>query len=98
MASPFLSNVDRARITPVRLAYRPAKAVCGFRNGNQVDMGGHQAVRPYGHTALITPFGHTLGILLGVIIAKEGILPAVAALGYMMGIMRSTHSRDAYYD
>jgi hypothetical protein len=98
MASPLLPKIDMPRITPMRFAYRPAKAVSGFRNGNQAHMVGHQAVRPYLNTALIAPFGHKPDIIPVIIIAEKCILPAIASLGYMMGIVLCNYSCDTCHD
>jgi hypothetical protein len=98
MTSPLLPKIDMTRITPVSLAYRPAKAVLGFRNGNQMHVVRHQAVRPYFDTAFTTPFGHKLDIVPIIIIAEKCILPAIASLGYMMGIMLYNYSCDTGHD
>jgi hypothetical protein len=58
----------------------------------------HQAVRPYRDTVFITPFGHKPDIIPIIIIAEKSILPAIATLGYMMGIMLCNYSCDTGHD
>jgi len=90
MTPLLLPKIDMPRITPVCLAYRPAKAVFGFRNDNQVHMVWHQTVRPHFDTAFITPFGHKPDIIPVIIIAEKCILPAIATLGYMRKLIPSS--------
>jgi len=57
-------------------------------------MVGHHTVRPYYNTAFITPFGHKPDIIPVIMIAEKCILPAIATLGYVMGIMLCNYSCD----
>jgi hypothetical protein len=44
--APALPEAEHARVTAVDLADRPCQAIGRLRNRDQVDMIGHQAIRP----------------------------------------------------
>jgi hypothetical protein len=74
------------------LANCPTQPILGTRDGNQMDMIGHQAVRPYLHSAFLAPIGHQFHIGRIVFVAKKRLLPTISTLGYVMWQTRNDQS------
>ena len=66
------------------LADRAPQSVGGLRHGDQMDMVGHQAVRPDLNLLGTAPLRHQFAGSLVVLVAKERLLPTVPALGDVM--------------
>jgi hypothetical protein len=69
-------------------------------HGNQVDVVGHQAIRPYGQPTHGRVLAEEFQIPVPLLVAMEDILPAIATLGYMMrpaGNHDSGSARHAKY-
>ena len=87
---PATAGVNEVGIAPVRLAYRLPKIAAVRRLQYQVDMIGHQAVRPDGDAGLERLLGEQIEIDLMIAVLKEDGLAPVATLGYMMRQPRIT--------
>lgn len=66
------------------LADRPPQTVLRLRNCNQMDVIGHQAVRPNLDPAFSAPVGHQLHVRRVVRVVEERLLPTISTLGYVM--------------
>jgi hypothetical protein len=85
MPSPSLPKVDAASIASMGFTDGPGKPFFTLRGGYQVDMVGHEAPGQDVDPVFPAPFDHQVEICLIFILAEEGVLPAVAALGDMAG-------------
>ena len=88
MTAPSLAKVDHARVTTVHFADRPSQAIGRLRHRDQVDMIGHQAVRPDLDLVSAAPLPHQFQVALVIVVTKERLLPAVSPLGDVMGQAR----------
>src|SRR3974390_2990133 len=89
--APFLAEIDPPRVTPVRLADRSSQPLLRRRNGNQMDMIGHEAITPYFHPLVTAPISHQFQIRRVISVVKEGRLATVSPLGYMVRDPRNYH-------
>ena len=71
------------------LAHRPAQRPFRLRDRDQVDVIGHQAVRPNLHALFAAPVGHQFAVSRVVPMVEERPLSAVPALGYVVGQPRN---------
>ncbi len=78
-----------------RRRYNRATTGIAHASRAQVDVVGHQAIRPDFHAALSARLGHQLEIGVIIVLLEEGHLPAVAALRGMVRIARNNNSCDA---
>jgi len=92
MASPVLSEIYMPGITSMGFPDCPSKAFFRIRNGNKLNMVGHEAVGPNCNNTLGTPLNHKLYVDLIILLAEKGLLSAVSSLNYMMGVSRYHHS------
>src|SRR4051812_44416675 len=81
MAGPTFATVDLARIPAVGLSHGAAQRFGARWDDDQVNMVGHQAVRPDLDPRAAAGLGHERDVESVVVGAEEGALPAVAALG-----------------
>ena len=84
VSPPFLAEVDAPRIAPMSLANGTRQSIFRPRHRNQMNVIGHQAVRPNVDAALAAPLGHQIQVGRIIVVAKERLLPAVAPLRYVM--------------
>ena len=80
-------RIDEARIAPVRLAERKCQPVLGRRHQNEMDMVGHEAIRPHRDAGLGGALGEQVAIQCVVAVLEEDFLPPVATLGDMVGMV-----------
>ena len=80
MASPAFSEVDHAGVTPMGLADRATQPVGRLGHSDEVDMVGHQAVRPDLDVMGAAPLRHQFEVGLVILLAKERWLAAVSPL------------------
>lgn len=80
------------------LANGPAQSILRGRNGDQVDVIGHQAVGPDLDPALPARLGHQVEIRDVVLVAEKRLLPTVPPLGNVMRITRYNHSCNPRHD
>jgi hypothetical protein len=81
MTGPFLPTIDHNGVAAMRLANRPAKSLCCFRHGDEVDVIWHQAITPNRYAELSTPLGHQDQVCLIVFVTKESFHPPISTLG-----------------
>ena len=94
IAAPAFPEVDRPRIALRRFATTSGQSVLTIRPDNQLDVVGHQAVRPN----LQAPARALLlqQVQIGPVLfrAEEHRLPAIAALGDMLGQVGHRNTRQ----
>jgi hypothetical protein len=90
MASPPLSEVDHSGVTPMGFADRSTQTVGRLGDSDEVDMVGHQAVRPDLNVVDAARLRHQFQVRLIILIAKERWLAAISPLGEVV--------RQARYD
>ena len=95
VAAPTFAEVDPPRVRPMGLADRPTETLGVRGDRDQVDVVGHQAIRPDLHAALAAPLGRQLEIGVIIVLLEEGLLPAVPALRHVVRIARNNNSCDA---
>src|SRR6185312_14136 len=81
VSPPALPKVDMASVSPMRLTNGQSKTVCRFWRSNQVNMIRHQTVGPNLDLLDTTKLGHQLQVARIVVLAEEGLLPAISTLG-----------------
>ena len=79
------ARVDVAGVLAVNIAEGLAKAILVARHGNDVDVIGHQAIRPHLHPVPPRRLGQQVAIKRKVCVLKERQLTPVATLGDVMG-------------
>ena len=92
MPSPALAKVDPPRVSPMGLADRPTQPVLVLGHGDQVNVVGHQAVSPDGHSALFTPLRHQIDVRLIVLLREERLLPPIPPLRHVMRVAGNNNS------
>jgi len=92
MPPPAFAEVDVARVTPVCLADPPPQPVLVLGHGDQVNVVGHQAVSPDGHSALFTPLRHQIDVRLIVLLREERLLPPIPPLRHVMRVAGNNNS------
>ena len=98
MPAPSLAEVDHTRVTAMHLADRASQSVGRVRNCDEMDMIGHQAVRPDLDLVGAAPLPHELQVDPVIFIAKERLLPAVSPLGDVVRQARCDHSCQSGHD
>jgi hypothetical protein len=63
------------------LANRPAKPLCCFRHGDEVNVIWQQAITPNRYAELSTQLGHQVHVCLIVFVTKESFHPPISTLG-----------------
>ena len=66
------------------LADRSPQAIRRLRNRDQMNVIGHEAIRPNGNSTFLAPIGHQLHISRIVFLAEKGLLPTISTLGHVM--------------
>jgi len=87
-------NVDATRVAAVGLADGAGQAPLRLGHGDQVDVVGHQTVRPDLDAAGGAVPGHERQVRLVVGVREERRQPPIAALRDMMRVTRNHHSRQ----
>jgi hypothetical protein len=67
------------------LADRAAQSLSRLRNRDEMNVIGHQAVRPDLNPLIAAPLAHQLDVRLVILIAEEGLLPTVSPLRDVVG-------------
>jgi hypothetical protein len=62
VTAPAFPEVDHPCITPMGFTDRALQTIFFIRNGNNVNVVGHQAIRSNLYTMTIAPFGHQVNI------------------------------------
>ena len=95
MPGPAPSPVDEPGIPPVnwRKGRPQALFIVGHQNG--VDMVGHQGESPAGNTRRPAALGQQAAVEAVVGLTEEHLLPAIAALGDMVGKAWDNEAGDA---
>ena len=93
MSPPFLAKIDMSRITTMRLSHCMTEAVGLHGNGNEMNMIGHETIRP--NINFITPagIGHQGNIFSIIIVAEKSLHAAVSPLREMMRYARYDNPR-----
>jgi len=84
VAAPALPKVHMTRISPVRFADAAAETALALRYHYQMNMIGHQTIRPYRNIRASAPFRHQLKVEYIVLIAEKRLHTTVATRCYMM--------------
>jgi len=95
MAAQGFPKIDPPGIPAMSLADGWPQRVLLFRNRDRMNMIGHQTIPPDVHAVLPAPVAHQLDVTPVVIVRKKGLLPAVAAPGHVMRIMRHDDPGDS---
>ena len=86
------TRVDEAGVPAVRFAERQRQTIRGIGHQDEMDVVGHQAIRPHRDAGLAATLGQQIAVKRIVAILEENLLPPVATLGDMM---RQTGHDDA---
>ena len=70
----------------MRLSDSTGQTVLRFRNGDQMNVVGHEAVCPYLHAILSCPFGQQSQVRNVICVGEKGLLSAIAPLSDTVGI------------
>ena len=89
------ARVDIAGVVAVDVAEGAAQAVFVRRGGDDVNVVGHQTVRPYFHPRLARGLGKEIEVELVVAVFEECALAAVSALSHVVGQAGEDHAREA---
>jgi len=92
MASPPLAEVDHPGVTPMGLTDRPAQPVGRVRNSDQMNVVGHQRIRPNLNVMGAARLTHQFQVELVILVTKESRLATVAPLGDVVRQTRYNHS------
>ena len=92
------AKVDHPAVATVGLADTAAKSVFRFRNHDEVNMVGHEAVGSHLHAALRAPVRHQRDVFLIIVVTEERFLPAITPLGNVMRKTRSDNSSDSWHE
>jgi hypothetical protein len=84
MSPPPLTKIDLPRVTPVRFPDGSPQSIGRLRDGDQVDVVGHQAISPNLHPVLPAPLTHQLQVRSVVLQAKKRLLPTISPLRNVM--------------
>ncbi len=71
VSSPSLPEVDRPSVSSVRLADSPTQSVARLWHRDQVDMVGHQAIRPDFDLLCLAKLSHQINVALVILVAEE---------------------------
>jgi hypothetical protein len=77
------------------LADGPPQAVFRLRNRNQMNVIGHETVRPNLDSAFFAPIGHQFHVGQIILFAKKRLLPAIPTLDDMMRQTRNDESSQS---
>jgi hypothetical protein len=80
MAPPVLSKIYMPDITSMPFPDRPSKSFSKMRNGDTMNMIGHEAVGPDGNITPRTPLSHKPYVHRVIILAEKGLVSAVPSL------------------
>ena len=83
------------RVPPMGLSDPATQTVFLPRHSNEMNVVGHETIRPDFHAAPEAPLGHEFEIGFVVLVTPEGFLTAVPALSDVMGKMGNDHSGQA---
>lgn len=95
MTAPFFTNIDMAGVTSMGFTNCPGKAGLIPGHGDEVNMVGHQTIRPDVHLITDTPLRHELYVKLIVFIFEKSWLPAITPLDDMVGVPRRDYPCDS---
>lgn len=84
MAGHPQPGVDIAGVVTVDVAKGPAEAIFVRRYCNDVDVIGHQAIRPDRHLRTGCRFGEEIEVQFVVTVLEEGPLASISALGHVV--------------
>jgi len=88
MPPPFLAKIDMSRITTMRLSHCVTEAVGLRRNGNEMNVIGHETIRPNINFTTPAGIGHQGDIFSIIIVAEKGLHTAISPLCEMMRYTR----------
>lgn len=80
VASPALPEADQTGVSSMSLPVRPCQAVGRLRDRHEMDVIGHQAVRPDLHLVQAAPLCHEVKVGSVVVGPEEDLLPSFAPL------------------
>lgn len=106
MPFPAFSEIDPSRISPVSFSNGKIQPVFCLRNKDEMDMIGHQTIRPCRNMIRGCPFRHQFKINTVIVIIEKCLLTPVSTLCDMMGHSRCHRPCDSchvalkpdYYD
>ena len=94
MTAPVLSKIDLTAVLPMCLGEAGAQPILFPWHHHEVNVIGHQAIRPDRGFMLPACFGHQLQIQAIVVVGEKRFLVPVAALGDVVGVFGQNDSSD----
>jgi len=98
MAAPAFPQIDGGGVFLMRFADCPAQSFCRIRHGDQMNVIGHEAIRPDVDVEAVARFGQQREIEQVVVWFEERELPAVAALCDVVRQSGNDHAGKASHD
>ena len=95
MTTPVIAKIDAPSVLAVYGMKQFCQAILALRNCNNMNMVGHQAIRPYFDSSIVLVFSQEFQIRKIVIGAEECLQPPDATLRDMMWIARDNQSGDS---
>jgi len=86
MPPPFLAKIDMSRITTMSLSHCLTEAVGLHRNGNEMNVIGHETIRPNINFTTPAGIGHQGDIFSIIIVAEKGLHTAISPLCEMPSV------------
>ncbi len=92
---PFLimRPIDALSIAHVKRLEHPLQSIVGCRNGNQVNMIGHEAIRKHFNLAFIAIFLEPQQICFAIFVGEKDVIAPISPLRYVMGYSGKNCSR-----
>ena len=95
VTGPPPSRVNEIGVAPMRFSDGQPETIRSRRTENEVNMIGHQAVRPHLDTGLAGLLGQQISIDILVAVFKKDWLAAIATLRYVMRKAGNHHTRQS---
>ena len=95
MAGPAMARIDEAGVAAVRVGEGAAEPVLVRWHDDEVDVVWHQAIGPDLRTRALSRLAEQVEVELVVAVLEEGLLPAIAALGDVVGIAGKHEAGEA---
>jgi len=94
MAGHAQTRIDGCTLASVRLAQRPPERGGRVGDEDEVHVVGHQTISPASHAMFAPLFGEQMFVEFVVVVPKEDLITAVAALSDMMRNTGNDEARD----
>jgi len=94
MPGPAMPRVDETGVAPMRVGKRATQTVLVRRHNDDVNMVGHQAIGPDLGCGPTSGIAEQIEIKSVIAVLEEGLLPAIAALGHVLGIAGQDEARE----